>query len=83
MDIITFGNLLADFEIRLYNLEAGLRATIEAVNLERNAMLNSIDEAANKQIEDLNKYIELVQTLRGEKPSLEPGSIIELRQHNK
>lgn len=76
MDIITFGTLLADFETRLQNLETGLRASIEAVNLERNAMLNSIDEAANKQLEDLNRYVELVESLRGTKPA----NIVELRE---
>lgn len=78
MNIVSLGTALADFEIRLYNLEAGLRATIEAVQLERNAMLNTIEEAANKQLEDLNKYVELVQALRGA-----PDNVTELRVNNK
>ena len=82
MDIVTFGNLLADFESRLQNLETSLHASIEAVNLERNAMLNAIDEAANKQLDDLNRYVDIVRGLRGVN-KFEPGSIVELRQHNK
>lgn len=79
MDIVTFGNLLADFESRLQNLETSLHASIEAVALERNAMLNSVDEAFSKQLEDLHKYAEIVRGLRG----LPPANIVELRQNNK
>lgn len=83
MNIITFGSMLADFESRLQNLETMLQASIEAVNLERNAMLNAIDEAANKQLDDLNKYVDAVRMLRGAEPNYPAGTIVELRHNNK
>lgn len=78
MNIVTLGNALGDLETRLYNLEAGLQATMEAMALERNAMMNSLDEAFGRQLQDLSKYIELVQTLRGA-----PTNVTELRVNNK
>lgn len=82
MSITTFGRMLADFESELQTLEASLNASIEAINLERNAMLNAIDEAANKQIEDLNKYIDTVRMLRGAEPNYPAGTVIELKKTN-
>jgi hypothetical protein len=79
MDIVTFGNQLADFESRLQHLETSIHASIEAVALERNAIMNSIDEAASKQLEDLHKYADLVRNLRG----LPPANVIGLHQHSK
>lgn len=83
MDIITLGNLLANFESRLQTLENSLSASIESVKLETNAIMNAVDNAATAHIQELQAQVDLVRTLRGVEPAYAPGSVVELRANNK
>jgi hypothetical protein len=78
MNIIAFGHVLADFETRLETLENAIAASIEAVKLETNAIMNAVDNAATTHIQDLQAQLELVQSLRGR-----PDNVTELRANNK
>lgn len=77
MDIITLGNQLASFEARLETLENAIAASIEAVKLETNAIMNAVDNAATTHIQDLQSQLELIQSLRGT-----PSNVTELRTAN-